>query len=75
MSGSKRATINVGELKKQIASLSDDDIVYAYDGEVTGLVFLSTKERAGEEWNEKCFWKETLFIPTCEPEITEQSQE
>jgi hypothetical protein len=36
--------ITVGYLKKRLEKINDDALVYAYEGEITGIIVVSKKE-------------------------------
>jgi hypothetical protein len=38
--------ITVGYLKKRLAKINDDALVYAYDGEITGIIIFQVKKHA-----------------------------
>lgn len=60
--------LTVKELKSLIADLNDEDIVYAYSAETTGIVVVSTTETGGHGIFKGSFWKENAFFKTLEPE-------
>lgn len=50
--------LTVKELRNQLDTLPDDAIVYAYEGEITGIVIVEKV---------KSFFREIKVIPTKEP--------
>ncbi len=65
-----KKVLTVKELKEKLIGLDEDDVVYAYEGETTGIVVVSSTEKVSGSgiFEDIKHWKETKFIPTIEPE-------